>query len=444
MKNKKPTPKNLTIRNGTYYLIHMVNGKRTSLSLETQTESVAKAKRDEILKPALTAKSIEKVNLNIAEARQLMTDVKFPLKKIWEEYLKKSDRPQSGEGSLGNYERYLKAFILWLETKHPHIERVNQITAKEAQEYMDSFWNDNDISHTTWNHHLQGLKLIFKHMTSKKETPFSKMKKKKGQQINRLDFTPLHLEDIFKALDDPKFQVADKAEFKAMCYMGAFTGARLGDVIYMKWGNVDFPKHKLTYVPSKTKGVQKVGVPVTVSIKLHSKLKAQLDLLPSDNRDRNDYILPAMAGRYSNNHTHYSVVMDFIKLLDYIGLKERADKNTTRGMKRRLYGFHSFRHGFASQAVEAGVQISVLAKMLGDNIGTLQNYYIKVTDRAMDETVDAIKVTEDGRVKALPEAKAPSKLDAHIKKALTMISKADEADISEAFKARLLKVLQPE
>ncbi|HCE46146.1 MAG TPA: hypothetical protein DET40_21590 [Lentisphaeria bacterium] len=438
MKNKKPTPKNLTIRNGTYYLIHMVNGKRTSLSLETKSESVAKTKRNEILDSALTAKSIEKVNLNIAEARQLITDAKFSIKLIWSKYLEKSDRPQSGKGSLENYERYLKAFIKWIGDKHPQIERVNQITEKEAKEYLDSFWADNNISHTTWNHHLQGLKLIFKHITSRKETPFSKFKKMKGTQINRLDFTPVHLEAIFKTLDDPKFQVADKAEFKVMCYFGAYTGARLGDVIYMKWGNVDFAKRRLTYVPSKTKGV-KADDPITVSIKLHSELKAQLDLLHTDDKDRNDYILPTIAGRYSNKHTHYSVVMDFIRLLDHVGLKARAEAG--RGMKRRLYGFHSFRHGFASQAVDAGIPISVLSKILGDNIGTLQKYYVKVTDRAMDEAVESISVAEEGK-KMLPEANEPSKLDAHIKKALSIISKADETDISEKFKARLLKVLQ--
>ena len=443
MQTEKTNLKNTTIRNGTYYLTRMVNGKRTFMSLGTKDEKVAKKRRDEILNPAIVAKSIEKVNLNIAEARQLITDAKYPLGQAWEKYLKVGGRPQSGKGSLGNYERYLKAFIKWLEEKHPHIKRVNQIMAKEAQEYLDSFWADNNISHTTWNHHLQGLKLIFKHLSNKKETPFSKINKKKGQQINRLDFTPEHLEAIFKALNDDKFQVNDKDEFRILCHLGAFTGMRLADAVYLKWGNVDFARRQITLIPSKTKSVQKAGTPVTVTIHLHPKLKSQLDMAQSP-RGRNEYILPAIAERYKRKHD--GVVMDFIRLLEKIGLDDRAE--ATRGMNRRLYGFHSFRHGFASQAVDAKIPISVLAKILGDNISTLQKYYVKVTDRAMKEAVDAIAVTVDGK-KALPEAQEPvidikpvSKLDEHIKKALAMISKADDKDISDAFRERLLKVLK--
>jgi len=402
-RKKKTKAGNLWKRNGKYYLVKVEKGKRTVVSLHTGDEDIAAKRRDEALLPALLAKTTEKVARNIAEARELLTDKKYPLGVVWKKYLDNPSRPQSGKGSLENYERYLKAFFLWLGKKHPHIEKVDQITSKEAEDYLAAFWTDNNISHTTWNHHLQGLKLVFKYVCNSEKTAFSRIKKKKGMQTNRKDFTPENLEAIFKAFNDDKLKIPDKLEMKLLCYILAFTGLRLSDAVLLKWDNVDFAKRVISCFPGKTRGQQR-----QVHIPLHPTLKTQLDLAESL-KNNNEKILPILAAKHEYRKNEKSkkrndvIVTDFLKILDHVKLDAVA--TAERGINRRLYGLHSFRHGFASMAANAGVPVVVLADILGDNIATLQKYYIKVSDSVKMQAVNSIKIIgETQKKKAIPGA----------------------------------------
>jgi integrase len=448
----KTKNENLWKRNGRYYLVQVENGKRTVLSLHTKNELEARKRRDEVLNPALQAKTTERVAQNIGEARKLLTNVdkKYPLAIVWKQYLKNSDRPKSGKGSLENYERYLKAFFKWLEEKHPHIEKVNQVTSDEADQYLEHFWTSNNISHTTWNHHLQGLKLVFKYIIGNKTTkystatPFSHIKKRTGIQVTRKDFTPENLEAIFNAFDDDKLKIPDKAEMKLLCYILAFTGLRLSDAVFLKGRNFDFHKRMISCYPLKTRGSQ-----VQVHIPLHHELKAQLDLAESLNND--GYILPKLAAKHKYQKNENSkkrndvIVTDFLRILDHVGLKDVEEAE--RGINRRSYGLHSFRHGFASMAANAGVSIAVLSDILGDRIATLQKYYIKVSDKAKMQAVNSIKIIGDTPTqKAIPaviDVKAieePSGLEKRIADAIAAINRAGDKIQSE-LKVELLGIL---
>lgn len=374
---------------GNWYVMYSINGKKQMVSLGTADKKKAKKERDTLLAGALTATTTEKVVRHIAEARELLNDTKYELDDVWKQYLRNPSRPQSGTGSLENYERYLKAFFAWLKVNHKYIETVNQITAKEAEDYLEHFWADNNISHTTWNHHLQGLKLVFKYVLKSDVTPFSHFKKKKGIQTKRKDFTPENLEAIFNAFDDEKLVIPDKKEMKLLLYILAFTGLRLSDAVFLRWVNVDFAQKVISCYPCKTRGHA-----IQVHIPLHSELKAQLDM--AESLDKDEKILPVLAAKHVWRKNEKSkkrndvIVTDFLKILDHVGLKDVA--TAERGINRRLYGLHSFRHGFCSMMANAGVPVAVLADILGDNISTLQKYYIKVSDLVKVRAVEKIHV----------------------------------------------------
>ncbi|MDX9981594.1 MAG: hypothetical protein RBU25_16345, partial [Lentisphaeria bacterium] len=58
--------------------------------------------------------------------------------------------------------------------------------------------------------------------------------------------------------------------------------------------------------------------------------------------------------------------------------RDRTNEAVQRKVTRSVYGAHSLRHTFATMAAMTGVKAAYLALMLGDNITTVQRYYVHV------------------------------------------------------------------
>ncbi len=400
---------------GSYYLMYVINGKKKLVSLKTENLTDAKKARDEYLTPALKATTTEKVTRHIAETRDLLTDIKFPLSIVWGQYFKNPRRPQkTSPGTLGNYERNWLAFKSWLEKNHSNIERINQITEREAEAYAEHLWEKSDIkpvkklkgsdpakpdhkpnkaerkllrakqakenklkrgiTANTHNYHIQSLNLIFKTLFDTDKTPFSGIEKKLEEKMTRKDFTGEEVTRIYASFDDPALCIPDKKEMRLLIHILSRTGLRLVDAVNIKWEQIDFARKTITAMPVKTRGIQRlVHIPF-----LDVNLKALLDI--ADSKDKSEYVLPRMVERYERNSD--GIIDDFYKILDLESVGLNKVNQATRGMNRKFYSFHSFRHTLCSSAANAGVPITTLASILGDNVRTLEKYYIKVNDQS--------------------------------------------------------------
>lgn len=129
-----------------------------------------------------------------------------------------------------------------------------------------------------------------------------------------------------------------------------------------------------------------------------------------------------MAERYQRNPD--GIINDFLAVLDKAELKDAIE--TKRGRDRRLYGFHSFRHGFASMAASAGVPIATLGAILGDNVRTLERYYVKIADSSKKQAVNSIMINGN----------------ASTQKTITATIGGDSAPKLEELKNRIQKALQ--
>ena len=344
--------------------------------MRTDNRAIAEKKSNEILQPALMLDSKEKVILHIAQARKILNNVKFPLDTVWSKYENSAKRPQSSPGTLINYKRMWKGFKDWLNAEYPQISIVSLISDKEAEEYSNFLWTKS-ITENTYNYHLQALHLVLRIVTGEKKTVFSDFKRKKGECINRLDFSLEQIAKIFEILNDNKFKIMHKDEMRLLCYIGNFTGLRLCDAAMLKTESVDLKKNLISLTPAKTRNIQR-----QVHIPIHPDLKQQFDKV-----DMNaTYVLPLISERYPRNRT--GVILDFLSILEKAGLG--AFKTRPRGRRRRLYGFHSFRHSFASFAANSGVPITTLTALLGDNAGTLEKYYVKVSDKSKLAAIDSL------------------------------------------------------
>lgn len=370
-------------RNGIYHLQYDVGKKRKKQSLHTKSKIKAEKLRDEILKPALTATTKEQVLLHVAEARNIVKLKHHKIEQVWDLYSRNSSRPDSSPGTLNNYNRNWLKFQKWLSEHYPRVTELSGITTDIAGEYAQKLWEDG-ISSNTFNYHLQSLKLIIKTLTQNSQTPFAEVKRKKDAQEHRRSFSKEEVLKILSAFDNDKLAARNTKELKLLCYLGAYTPLRLIDCCFLKWEHIHLSSNEnyISLTPMKTRKFDK-----KVNIPIHESLKKEIEK-HKDNESQ--YVLPITAVLYNKNPD--AIVDDFKKVLTFCDFKDlnKDVEGKQRLKKAVIYGFHSFKHSYATFAVDAGIPINTLSSITGTNARTLEQYYIASDNKNNKEVLKAL------------------------------------------------------
>ncbi|MCK4981725.1 MAG: tyrosine-type recombinase/integrase [Victivallaceae bacterium] len=408
-----------------YYLQYMINGAVKKLSLKCTGRREAEQKALELL-PALEAKTKEQIALHVAEARSLTKRSSLKLENVWKLYLKSPARPDSSEGTLGNYKRNWVLFTSWLMAIRPDINLFADISAEIAHDYADFLWTGKKkkIAATTFNYHIHSLTLITKVLKDKAgidSNPWGTITHKTEFKQKRKEFTYSQTTEIFEAFDDDKLRLMNKQEMKILFYIGAFTGLRLNDAVNLKWAAINFTRNIISLIPVKTRRIQR-----EVNIPIHPNLKNIFDEAKTW-KDESDYVLPKIAARYAHNPD--GVRKDSIKIIEFCGFKGRGKG---RGVNRRLYGFHSFRHFFASTCADAGVPVATLSEILGDNISTLNKYYIHAQEESRLKMISALDNNANSKI--LPNGLSQTTAEEKLSEIQNILDNASERTDSQKLK----------
>ena len=368
-----------------FYLQYDVNGKRFVQSLKTKIEKEAQDKAKEILEPALAADTKEKVMFNVASARKLLTRKSIKLSKAWELFLETSTRPDSGPATLNGYKRFFLRFTQWLAKNYPIIQDLGKITEEIAIEYADSVWAQG-VSGTTFNNHMQAIKLIFKHLQKKAgldENPFHSIGRKVENKISRKEFSEAQVLKILNSFKNPKLVLKDKEEMEVLFHLGAWTGLRLIDCVLMKWENINLERNIIFCEPHKTKRVKR-----TVNVPIHPLLREQLNKALEWNNA--EYVMPKLAHRYLGPSSPIS--SEAATVFKFIGLEisKEAQKGQRRKKKINVYGFHSFRHSFVSFCAKAGVPMPVVQSIVGHGSPAVTRHYVHIGEGAARQAINAL------------------------------------------------------
>lgn len=200
--------------------------------------------------------------------------------------------------------------------------------------------------------------------------PVREAEKPRDQRTQEKDIkvlTPPQIRDLLEKVDGQKYRV--------LFLMALMTGARQGELLGLKWEDLDLEKKQINiqrtftkgrFFPTKTKcSKRKVDLSPTLLIELKKwKLacpKTELDL-----------IFPNEAGEpvnYSN-----MVQRHFIPALEKAGIIETEAKKKPEGSKKRIrtkkvkgknVRFHDLRHTYASLMIEQGENIKYIQTQLG-------------------------------------------------------------------------------
>jgi integrase len=153
---------------------------------------------------------------------------------------------------------------------------------------------------------------------------------------DRETFTPEQLSKLLKAAT---------GDWKLAILFDYYTGARLSDVVNMRWSCVDLAKGIVTFLPKKTKRSKKAIV-----IPLHGDLQAELLKEPGVGTA---FLFPTLAGQPTGGK--YGLSAQFNTIMENAGIKGTVTRHTPTGRRNRSLSFHSLRHSFNSAMANAGV-----------------------------------------------------------------------------------------
>ena len=154
------------------------------------------------------------------------------------------------------------------------------------------------------------------------------------------------------------------------------TGARFSEVAGLTWGAVDIEKGVITYSDTKMSGGTKSRV-----VPMTTRLKDLFQSMPRGGKG--DLIFPDKKGRVQGkiSHTFYRVVND-LKLNE--GITDPRDKVV----------YHTWRHSYASNLVQAGVDLYPVQKLMGHSVSKMTERYSHLSS---DTLMAAVQKMEEAK-----------------------------------------------
>jgi len=143
-----------------------------------------------------------------------------------------------------------------------------------------------------------------------------------------------------------------KGQFKNFLGISFFTGARSGEILALKWSDIDFSTNTISITKTLSKGI--IGTTKTVSskrdIEMLPLVKKFLEAQRLETGLLNGYIFTKQdkVSHYFNNSLFYNT---YREILESVGLEKRS--------------LHNTRHTFASMMLNNGIEALWVSAMLG-------------------------------------------------------------------------------
>lgn len=360
-----------------WYARWWVKGKEHVESTKQKTKPEAEAEKDRLVALSKGEYSIEnafKILLdtlagveNVEEREKLRRGLakrlasgaheKLALDDGWQAWLDNPNKKRTPKDrTLLGYEGIWKRFTLWAEGKG--LEFFHEVDRAHAEEYAGHFWKSH-VSPSTFNAHMKLLTHVFKVLENK-----ASLTENVWSGITRKDRTT---DQGRRNLSEDELRtLLDRApgNLRLMFALGLFTGLRLGDVVNLRWDEVDHDRFKreakpgfIVVKPAKTSRTGKV-----VQLPVHPALR-QL-LTTNRTTTSGEFLFPRERALYAQNAGNItSQIQEFFESCG-IQTTEQSENGERRRAIVRV-GFHSLRHSFVSMCAKAGTPMHVVQKLVG-------------------------------------------------------------------------------
>ncbi len=157
---------------------------------------------------------------------------------------------------------------------------------------------------------------------------------------------------------------------------------RLGDVVTLKWSEIDFEKKQIRRIPRKTRRKGKA-----IKIPLHYVLESMLRELQQDRKSpESEYLFPDAAQQYLDDKPT-AISRQIQEHLKSCGI-ETTEKSTGRRQKQVVkVGFHSLRHSFVSMCAANKVPRVAIQELVGHGSPAMTDLYAHSDDEQRAQAI---------------------------------------------------------
>ena len=372
-------------KKGTYYLRYVIDGKAfdvcTGLTNKKDAQAFAK---DHLAAFNLTKRGehLQAVAAQLAdnETKIALEDEKKnpppPVPAVWNRFLANPTRPDSGASTLKQYRSEWNRFVKWLGDNHPAITDLRLVKADMAGDYAKKLVEDK-VSASTFNQHRNLLRMVWRVMADECRLTTNPWDKINPRKLHALDtrkraLTPAQFESLLAVAES-------SPDLKDLFTLLAWTGLRLADAVLMQWGAVDFSQRVISIVPQKTARRQgkQVHIPLfPAALEVLNQRQAGKVLNPRG------YVFPALVRQYNQDASALSKnITDIFEKAGIVTTEARAE----RGRAVVVYGAHSLRHFFVTQATSAGMPAAMIKSITGHATDEMLEHYQQIgVDLAAD------------------------------------------------------------
>jgi integrase/recombinase XerD len=322
---------------------------------------------------------LERRNLSTS-ARKLKEAIKGkPLTNFFEYSYNRCEKQKDtlAFSTYNTYKNYLKKFETFVGHRDLMFEDITVTTLKDYASYCSSKLGNNN---TTINFSLKIMQIMFKEAQREDLIPidlfpFNKFKVKKEMSTRRY----LTAEQ-FQGFMDLEVSSQYKAQvIKDMFIFSVFVGGlRFGDMIELKWKNYDKEAGKITKIIRKT-GRQH-------SVKMGQKAIDILENYSHKDQKQEDIIFPfaGIDDAYFTDKEHRSLLTGRATALNSMYLKKMGEELE---LPFKL-SFHISRHTFATRALNKGMRIEHVSKLMDHSDIGITQVYAKIISSELDNAVD--------------------------------------------------------
>lgn len=276
-----------------------------------------------------------------------------------------------------NYHVYLDKFEKWVGTKDVYFD---EITVSLLLNYLGYLSNVLKNGNTTQRYSIMILAIMFKEAIKEEIIPeymypFNKLKLKKD--ASKRQFLK---KEQFEAMNDYKLQEKSKAcIYRDMFIFSIFAGGlRFSDVLEFQVKHFSEEERRIKKVIRKTGRMHqfKIGQVAWDIIQKYKKENAEPD----------DFIFPVITNRemfFKDDEFRYAFTESANKAANF--QIQRIAKKLELPVK---VSFHISRHTFATNALNNGMRIEHVSKLMDHNDISTTQIYAKIINEELDNAVD--------------------------------------------------------
>ena len=302
--------------------------------------------------------------LTTALSRRLMETQadKVPISEGWDRWIaspRRATRPKAT--TINSYCGIWRRFAAWAEANGQRW--FHELDERSAIKYAGDLWASS-MTPRTFNVHVWFLKNVWTVLRVEaglgKENPWSSIPPKAGSHQGSR--RPLTEAEVVRVV------ASATGALRLLLVAGAQTGARLGDVVSMRWDHLDLEAGIWRLTPMKTARLGK-----SQEAPILEPLLGELRKWKCTEAGLRPFVFGEERTAWQRHELNKAISAHFEAC--GIATNRKVEDGENRRRAKIVVGFHSLRHFVATNAAKNGMNLGLVQKVLGHSNEAMTHHY---------------------------------------------------------------------